>query len=278
MAVLAVSFFACGSDDGGETPGGGNTEAITIPTTGFTSPTSYAGMTLLWEDNFEASSLNTANWTHETGTGSNGWGNNELQYYRSENTSFQDGHLIITAKEESFGGSDYTSSRIISKNKFDFRYGRVDIRAALPQGQGMWPALWMLGVNIDQVGWPACGEIDIMEKVGGTGKENEIHGTVHWQNSGQAANFGRSTNLTTNTTNQFHVYSVEWTSTAIRWMVDGVEYNVIDTTPAELDEFRREFFFIMNVAVGGNWPGSPNSSTSFPQHMIVDYFRVFQAD
>lgn len=277
-AVLLVGFCACGSDDGGETPGGGNTVTIAIPTSGFTSPDSYAGMTLLWEDDFEASFLNTANWTHETGTGSNGWGNNELQYYRSENTSFQDGHLIITAKEESFSGSDYTSSRIISKNKFDFRYGRVDIRAALPEGQGMWPALWMLGTNIDQVGWPACGEIDIMEKVGGTGNENDIHGTVHWQNAGSPANFGRSTSLSTNTTNQFHVYSIEWNSTSIRWMVDGVEYNVVDTTPGELDEFRRSFFFIMNVAVGGNWPGSPNATTTFPQHMIVDYFRVFQAD
>lgn len=275
LAVLAVSFFACGSDDGGETPGGGD-NSIAIPTTGFTSPDSYSGMTKIWEDNFDGSSLNTANWTHETGTGTNGWGNFELQYYRSENTTLQDGHLIISAKEESFSGSDYTSSRIISKNKFDFRYGRVDIRAALPEGQGMWPALWMLGINIDQVGWPACGEVDIMEKVGGAGKENEIHGTVHWQNSGQAANFGRATTLSTNTTNQFHVYSIEWNSTTIRWMVDNVEYNVIDTTPAELDEFRRSFFFIMNVAVGGTWPGDPNASTTFPQHMIVDYIRVFQ--
>lgn len=279
-AILFVGLSACGSDDGGDdgTPGGGGTEAITIPTTGFTSPTSYTGMTLLWEDNFDGSTLNAANWTHETGTGSNGWGNNELQHYRSENTTFQDGHLIITAKEESFNGSDYTSSRIISKDKFEFRYGRIDIRAALPQGQGMWPALWMLGANFETVGWPACGEIDIMEKVGGTGKENEIHGTVHWQNAGENANFGRSTNLATNTTNQFHVYSIEWNSTSIRWMVDDVEYNVVDTTPAELDEFRRSFFFIMNVAVGGTWPGNPSASTAFPQHMIVDYFRVFQAD
>lgn len=278
VAILMVCFFACGSDDGGETPGGGNIETITIPTTGFTSPTSYPNMTLAWEDDFDGAVLNSAHWTHETGTGSNGWGNNELQYYRSENTTLQDGHLIITAKEESFSGSNYTSSRIISKDKQEFRYGRVDIRAALPQGKGMWPALWMLGANIDQVSWPACGEIDIMEKVGGSGIENEIHGTVHWQNAGNHANFGRSTNLSTNTANQFHVYSIEWTSTAIRWMVDGVEYNVIDTTPGELDEFRRSFFFIMNVAVGGNWPGSPDSSTSFPQHMIVDFVRVFQAN
>ena len=192
----------------------------------------------------------------------------------------QDGHLIITAKEQTVGSSNYTSSRIISQNKYQFRYGRVDIRAALPQGKGLWPALWALGSNFSTVGWPACGEIDIMEKVGGPGLENEIHGTVHWQNAGQAANFGGSTNLSTNTTDQFHVYSIVWTPSRISWYIDdnSTPYHVIDTTPSELDEFRRSFFFIMNVAVGGTWPGSPDATTTFPQHMIVDYIRVFEQD
>lgn len=282
LALSVVAFLSCGGDDGGDDDPGGTPTGIAIPTTGFTSPDTYSGMTLLWEDDFSATSLNTANWTHETGTGQNGWGNNELQSYQPQNTTFQDGHLIITAKEETLGSSSYTSSRLISQNKFDFRYGRVDIRAALPQGKGMWPALWMLGANFNTVGWPACGEIDIMEKVGGAGIENEIHGTVHWENQGQWANFGGSTNLSSNTTNQFHVYSIVWTSTTISWFIDGdtTPYHVIDTSPAsgaaELDEFRRSFFLIMNVAVGGNWPGSPDATTSFPQHMIVDYVRVFQ--
>ena len=277
LALATVGFLSCGDDGGG---GGTDPEpsGIDIPTTGFTSPTSYDGMTMIFEDNFDGNSLDATTWTHETGTGTNGWGNFELQSYTPDNTTLQDGHLIITAKEQQSGGADYTSSRIISQGKFDFRYGRVDIRAAIPEGQGLWPALWMLGTNFNSVGWPACGEIDIMEKVGGTGRENTIHGTVHWQNSGQHAEFGGDVSLSTNTTSQFHVYSIVWTSTRISWYIDGntTPFHVIDTSPGELDEFRREFFLIMNVAVGGLWPGSPNASTTFPQHMIVDYVRIFQ--
>lgn len=278
---MLLSVWACG-DSGNDDPGGGTQEpGIAIPTGGATSPTSYDGMTMIWEDDFSGATLNSSNWSHETGTGTNGWGNNELQYYQSQNTTMQDGHLIITAKEESVGGSNYTSSRIISQNKFDFTYGRVDVRASLPEGQGMWPALWMLGSNFNSVGWPACGEIDIMEKVGGAGKENVIHGTAHWQdpaanNAINHAEFGGEVHLSTNTTNQFHVYSIEWTENRIVWYVDGSQYHVMSTSPADLSEFRRSFFFIFNVAVGGNWPGSPNASTTFPQHMIVDYIRVFQ--
>lgn len=273
-----ILLMACGgSDDGSPDDTGGNTETVDIPTTGFTSPSSYPGMTLVWEDDFSSSGLNLSDWTFETGTGTNGWGNNELQYYRQENTFTQDGHLVIAAKEESFGGSDYTSSRIITQNKQIFTYGRVDIRAVLPEGQGLWPALWMLGSNFNTVGWPACGEIDIMEMVGGSGRENTVHGTVHWQHSGQHAQFGGQTTLSSGTFNdEFHVFSIEWDASSITWYLDGQQYHVIDTTPAELDEFRSSFFFIFNVAVGGNWPGAPNSSTSFPQYMIVDYIRVFR--
>lgn len=278
--IFGLAMMSCGGDDGdgGGTPGTGG-ETIDIPTTGFTSPGSYAGMTLLWEDDFSANTLDASSWTHETGTGTNGWGNNELQYYRSNNTTFQDGHLIITAREETISGSNYTSSRIISQNKRQFRYGRVDVRAVLPQGQGLWPAVWMLGSNFNEVGWPACGEIDIMEMVGGGGREDTVHGTVHWQHSGQHAEHTGSTVLSSGTfSDEFHVFSIEWTATRITWYVDNQQYHVIDTTPADLDEFRRNFFFILNLAVGGNWPGSPNSTTTFPQHMIVDYIRVFQQD
>jgi len=252
---------------------------VTIPKLGATSPTSYTNMKLVWADEFDDTALNSDFWSFETGNGSNGWGNNELQFYRTQNTSIQDGHLVITAKKEPFGGKEYTSSRIITKNKKEFRYGRVDIRAALPKGQGIWPALWMLGSNFDTVSWPACGEIDIMEMIGGGGRENTVHGTVHWQNEGKHAQFGGKTTLPSGTfSDQFAVYSITWDATSIRWFVDNKQYHVIDTTPAELDEFRRNFFFIFNVAVGGNWPGSPNTTTTFPQHMIVDYVRVFQSN
>ena len=251
-------------------------EGIAIPTEGYATPLSYAGMTLVWQDEFNGPALNPAYWTHEIGTGTNGWGNNELQYYRPENTSFQDGHLIITAKKESFQGREYTSSRIITKDKKVFQYGRVDIRAALPKGQGIWPALWMLGSNISTVGWPKCGEIDIMEMIGGSGRENTILGTVHWDNNGHAS-YGNATTLSSGTyADKFHVFSIVWTANSITWFMDDIQYNTIDITPSALSEFKNPFFFIFNVAVGGNWPGSPDASSVYPQYMIVDYIRVFQ--
>ncbi|AHM60808.1 glycoside hydrolase family protein [Flammeovirgaceae bacterium 311] len=251
-----------------------------IPGTGYTTPESYEGMSLVWQDEFDGDQLNTANWVHETGTGSNGWGNEELQYYRPENTTVQDGYLIITAKKESFGGRDYTSSRIKTQGKQSFQYGRIDIRAALPNGQGIWPALWMLGNNITTVGWPASGEIDIMELIGGgPGKDNTVHGTIHWSNAGQYANYGKGYTLNSGIfSDEFHVFSIEWTPTSIIWYIDDEQFNIVDITPAELSEFHQNFFFIFNVAVGGRWPGSPNASTVFPQRMVVDYVRVFQPE
>ena len=168
LLVFHFGFFGC-VPDGKENPGQTSTK-VTIPQLGNTSPSSYPGMSLVWADEFDGSSLNQNFWSYETGNGTNGWGNNELQFYRTENTGIQDGCLVITAKKEPYGGKEYTSSRIITKNKKQFQYGRVDIRAALPKGQGIWPALWMLGANYDTVNWPACGEIDIMEMIGGNGR------------------------------------------------------------------------------------------------------------
>lgn len=275
LSVLAfLGLTGCVSDEDAKK---GSGDSVTIPTQGLTSPTSYPGMTLAWSDEFDGSTLNQAYWSHETGNGQNGWGNNELQFYRPQNTSIQNGHLVITAKKEAFGGREYTSSRIITKGKQQFRYGRVDIRASLPKGQGIWPALWMLGSNFDAVSWPACGEIDIMEMIGGKGREKTVHGTVHWEHDGKHAQFGGEYSLPSGTlSDKFHVYSIVWDANSIRWFIDNKQYHVIDTTPGQLDEFRRSFFFIFNIAVGGNWPGSPDATSTFPQHMIVDYVRVFQ--
>ncbi|MFT5832712.1 MAG: hypothetical protein ACI97N_000325 [Cognaticolwellia sp.] len=245
---------------------------VVIPTSGFTSPLTYPGYTLVWQDEFDGSSL-SSDWTQEIGTGNSGWGNNELQYYRTENTTVNGGNLIIEAKQESFGGGTYTSSRIITKGDISFKYGRVDIRAVMPEGQGLWPALWMLGENIDQVSWPACGEIDIMEIVGH--QPNKVHGTIHWDANGHA-NYGGSKTSTSDLSEEFHVFSIIWDANEIKWLLDGVQYHNVDIAPADLDEFREAFFFIFNVAVGGNWPGNPDATTSFPQRMIVDYMRVFQ--
>jgi beta-glucanase (GH16 family) len=224
--------------------------------------------------------LNESYWSYEIGTGDNGWGNNELQYYKKENTIVKDGFLTITAKKESFGGKAYTSSRLVTKDKKEFKYGRVDIRAALPKGQGIWPALWMLGANYTTTPWPACGEIDIMEMVGGDNidKNNTSHGTVHWQDgAGKYATYSGKQVLPSGIlADNFHVFSIIWTEKSIVWLVDDKKFHEIDITPADLSEFREDYFFIINLAVGGNWPGSPNAATVFPQKFVVDYIRMFQ--
>ncbi len=250
-----------------------------VPATGYTTPLSYAGYNLVWQDEFVGTALSN-DWTQEIGVGNNGWGNNELQYYRAENTEVRDGYLFIKALKQEFNGRAYTSSRIITKGAKSFKYGRVDIRAALPKGQGMWPALWMLGDNISSVGWPKCGEIDIMELVGGGGVgrgDNYVHGTAHWDDNGQHASFGDFNKLSSGTyADEFHVFSIIWDATTIKWYRDNIKYHELTISGSELSEFRQNFFFIFNVAVGGDWPGSPDASTQFPQHMVVDYVRVFQ--
>jgi len=247
-----------------------------IPSAGYSTPQNYTGMRLVWQDEFEGDNLNLSDWKHEIG--GSGWGNNELEYYQEKNTTVRDGYLIITAEKENVGGKNYTSSRIITQGKKEFQYGRIDIRALLPQGQGIWPALWMLGNDISTVDWPACGEIDIMEMIGGTDKDNTLHGTAHWDNAGSHASHGGNTSLPTPKifADEFHVFSIVWTPTTITWYLVDVQFHVMDTTPAELSEFQHKYYFIFNVAVGGNWPGSPDAATRFPQRMVVDYIRVFQ--
>jgi beta-glucanase (GH16 family) len=251
------------------------------PNSGYSSPTTYDGYNLVWADEFSGAEI-SQDWTFELGDGCPdlcGWGNQELEFYKKENTRLQNGNLVITAKRENAGSRAYTSSRLITKGKKSFTYGRIDIRAKLPKGQGLWPALWMLGENISEVSWPKCGEIDIMEMIGGS-KDNQdgtVHGTVHWDNNGSYANYGGSTELPFGIFNdEFHVFSIDWNEKEIVWLLDGVKYHVIDITPPGLDEFHKPFYFILNVAVGGLWPGSPDVSTVFPQEMQVDYVRVFQ--
>ena len=249
---------------------------FSIPETGYSTPESYDGMELVWSDEFDASSIDNSNWTFETGTGNWGWGNNELQYYQENNTSIIDGNLVIEARKESVDNSNYTSSRIITRDKISFKYGRVDIRAVMPEGQGIWPALWMLGSNHFQVGWPTCGEIDIMEMIGGgDGRDNVLRGTAHW-NQGGHVSYGQGYTHESNLSDEYHVYSIIWDDQNIRWYFDDINFNTMDITSEALSAFHNNFYFIMNVAVGGVWPGSPDNTTLFPQWMIVDYIRVFQ--
>lgn len=246
---------------------------LPIPTTGYTTPATYPGLTLAWQDEFSGNALNLSNWNYEKGPF-----NNELQFYKQENTTVQDGYLIIKAKVEKVEGKVYTSSRLTTQNKKVFQYGRVDIRALVPKGQGLFPALWMLGSSFATVNWPKCGEIDIMETVGGGGRDSVVYGTAHWDNVGEHVLYGGHKGLQDGHVlgDQFHVYSIVWTSKEIKWYFDDVLYHVIDITPDDLSELRSEFFFIFNVAVGGEWAGSPDATTVFPQRMVVDYIRVFQ--
>ena len=264
---------------------GDGTQTGTGTVTNATSPLSYDGYSLVWNDEFNGSTLNSSNWTHEIGDGCNnnlcGWGNNELEYYRSENSTVTDGLLTITAKQENFGGRDYTSSRIKTQGKQFFTYGRVDIRAKLPKGQGIWPALWMLGESITTVSWPASGELDIMEMIGGTiNREKTTHGTIHYSNAAGGREYtGGSTTVENGLlADSFHVFSIDWNTTSITWSLDGVAFHSQQITSSDRTEFHENFFFLFNVAVGGEWPGSPNADTQFPQQMQVDYIRVFQLD
>jgi len=227
---------------------------------------------LVWSDEFDGNSLNTNNWVYDIGTGSGGWGNNELQYYtnRTENVKVENGNLVITARKENYGGMSYTSGRIKTKGKASWKYGKIEARIKIPTGQGIWPAFWMLGDNIDSVGWPRCGEIDIMEHVN---NESVVHGTIHWDYNGYQYYGLQSGNLDFS---QYHVYSIEWDSSAIKWFVDGVQFCEANITINDTNEFHNNFFILLNLAVGGNWPGSPNQSTTFPQSMYVDYVRVYQ--
>jgi len=230
----------------------------------------YNGTPPIWADEFfENGAPNPKNWNYNLGGG--GWGNNELQTYtnNSENVIVEDGLLKITAKNDGSGG--YTSARIKSENLFEFTYGTVEVRAKLPSSQGTWPAIWMLGANFDQVSWPVCGEIDIMEQTGGD--KNKVLGTCHWSNNGNYAGYGLETSIT-NSSSSFHIYKLVWSQGgAIRIFVDNLEYFVMTTNSSM--PFNSDFFFILNVAMGGNLGG--NIDPNFTQSsMIIDYVRVYQ--
>ncbi len=243
---------------------------------------------VLSEDFDTNGTLNPNLWSYDIGTGNNGWGNNELQYYtdRTQNIVVEDGMLKITALKESYLGSSYTSAKILTKGKFNQKYGRIEARIKLPWGKGLWPAFWMLGSNIQTtdenpdnpttVFWPQCGEIDIMEYLGSN--PTTVLGTVHGPGYSGGSAITKSYSLTNNRfDNDFHVFGIEWDENYINYYVDDVLYNQItpDDVPGEW-VFNQSFYIILNMAVGGNLPGSPNSETSFPQTMLVDYVRVYE--
>ena len=267
---------------------------------------------LVMADEFDTDGApNPAIWGYDIGVGINGWGNQELQYYtdRPENIIVQNGVLIITAKEESFKGSNYTSARILTKGKFEQKYGRFEARIRLPNGKGLWPAFWMLGNNIEEehdndlstFQWPFCGEIDIMENAGS--KPTIISGAVHGPGYSGGEPILKKYDLVNDRVDTgFHVYGVEWGPDYVNFYVDDVLYNQITpddlpngpfpefyeeifTDPVELEEYRarwnqwvndQPFYMLLNLAVGGLFDGPPNAETVFPQTMLVDYVRVYK--
>lgn len=247
-------------------------------TGGYSSPTSYPGYNLTWSDEFTGKTLNPANWSYDIG--GNGWGNGELEYYTSNNKNsfLSNGCLVIEARNEVFAANNYTSARIKTQGLQSFQYGRIDIRAKLPVGSGAWPALWMLGSNYTSVGWPLCGETDIMELKGGINAA-QIWGSLHWKNNDGSEGTENNTAQITpgDFSQQFHVFSLIWKQNYIQFLVDNSPYETRYNTDVTNGTwpFNAPQFFIFNLAVGGNFPG-PVVSTTFPQRMIVDYVRVFQ--
>ncbi|MFM9826540.1 family 16 glycosylhydrolase [Flavobacterium sp.] len=225
----------------------------------------------VWSDEFNTNGApNSSKWGFDIGT-NNGWGNEEKQNYtnRSDNVKVENGFLKIITNKEDFQGSNYTSARLLSKGKFSIKYGKIEFRAKLPAGGGTWPALWMLGDNIGTAGWPACGEIDIMEHVGN--QLNKIFGTLHY--SGRSGgNADSTTKIISNATTEFHIYSIDWRATSINFYIDGILFKTVSNTSSL--PFNQKFFIIINCAIGGNFGGAIDAnfvSSTFE----IDYVRVY---
>ena len=261
--------------------GGGSSSpkvAAPIPPTG--------NWVLSWSDEFsgaDGSAPDPSKWAYDLGGA--GWGNNELQTYtnRSQNVQVQGGNLVISALAETFAGADgisrnYTSARLKTQGLFSQSSGRFEARIKIPYGQGLWPAFWLLGNDVSSNGWPSCGEIDIMENIGKL--PATVYGTIHGPGYSGGSGLQSNSKLATGKfADDFHIYAVEWEGTQIRFYVDGLLFGT--HTSAEIPTnsiwvFDHPFFLILNVAVGGNWPGAPDGTTTFPQQMLVDYVRVYR--
>jgi len=276
--LLLVGYFflilACNKEDNNDDPN--PTNPIKVP----------EGYSLIWSDEFDGLGINTANWNYETGDGTDyglpsGWGNNEKQIYttNSENSRIisEDGYSVleITAREDNSGG--YTSAKLTTQNRFSMLFGRIDIKAKMPEGQGLWPAIWMLGDNINDIVWPGCGEIDIAEVLGH--QTSTLNTTLHYTNSehqhGETQNIYNL--LDGSFSDVFHIYTLEWTPESLIFSLDNQQIFQV-MIEDDMKEFLRSFYLILNVAVGGNLPGEPDETTVFPQTMSVDFVRIYSKD
>lgn len=237
------------------------------------------GYKLTWSDEFNGGEVDRKVWGNELGY----IRNHELQYYTDseDNARLEDGCLIIEGRKEEKSGFDYTSASLNTLGTKSFLYGYVEMRAILPKGKGMWPAFWMMGDNINEVNWPKCGELDIMELIGG-GKDmdDKVYGTLHWndEKKGHDSSGGSYTLPSGVFNDAFHVFGVRWTAAELDWYVDGVVYYTLDISDAKFDALRRPMYILVNLAIGGDWPGSPDDSSVFPNQYIIDYIRVYQKE
>ncbi len=230
---------------------------------------------LVWEENFNVKKLNETNWNFELGDGCPnlcGWGNNEKQIYTKTNHTFKKGKLILQAQKE---GAIYTSTKITTKGKKEFQYGKIEVKAKLPTGNGLWPAFWMLGSSIQEEGWPKCGEIDILEYVGR--EPDIIFTTLHTQDSHGNSINTKKTKIE-NIEDGFHIYGIDWTAEKIEFFVDGNSVYTFNPKLKNKDTwpFDKKFYIILNLAIGGNFGGSVIDDSILPQKFIIDYIRVYQ--
>jgi beta-glucanase (GH16 family) len=242
------------------------------------------GFTLEWSDEFDGEEINSSNWTHEVGDGTAyglgpGWGNDEKQLYTNvpANSKIEvddegNSALVIIAEEEATG--NYTSAKITTQNLQSFRFGKIEAKIKLPEGKGLWPAFWMLGDNITDIDWPGCGEVDILELIGD--KPNTLYNNLHYTTSENRHSEELGTYILNSGkfSEQYHVFTIDWTPESITYFVDDEQTHQI-LIESDMKEFLRSFYLILNIAVGGNWPGDPDATTSFPQKMYVDYIRVY---
>lgn len=229
------------------------------------------GWKMVWSDEFNYTGLpDTTKWVNEVGF----IRNRELQYYterRIENSVVAGGNLLLIGRQEEYDTARYTSASITTDGRYNWTYGKIEARMKLPKGKGMWPAFWMLGQNIHQVGWPRCGEIDIMEHIN---EEDILYGNLHWHNERHVS----TGNSVPCTVGEFHNYSVEWDRDSIKWLIDGNSYHswCITDSVNSTEEFHKPHYIILNLAIGGQWPGNPDETTMFPDTVFVDYVRVYQ--
>jgi len=234
-----------------------------------------AGWHLVWHDEFETAI--GPDWTYDIGTGKGGWGNEERQFYtaRPENARVENGVLVIEARRERYSSSEYTSARLKTEGRAAFTYGRIEARIQVPRGEGLWPAFWALGDDLRTVGWPRCGEIDVMENIGR--EPGRVHATVHGPGYSDGQGVGGFFDLPSGAFGDaFHLFAVEWDASSLRFSVDDALYKSI--TPADVPGpwvFGHPFFLVLNLAIGGRWPGDPNADTAFPARMKVDFVRVY---